>query len=194
MKPLYVHLKFPNFFMNQQVLFYFSRRMNKLSRKFRKKSSASLHNTEENDNKQTKISSFFGKPNQEIFKTPDPKKVLEDKNVIEQSPNDSDLVSKKARRLFGLKQQTSKVGKLFTNASTSSLLSGNLEKKATIVQSPPKSKDDFAKKRHLSPETARYKYIFLLYFNFTEKILLHIYAARIIIRFLSTSVSGAAVL
>ena len=88
------------------------------------------------------------------------KKVLEDKNVIEQSPNDSDLVSKKARRLFGLKQQTSKVGKLFTNSSTSSLLSGNLEKKATIVQSPPKSKDDFAKKRHLSPETARYKYIF----------------------------------
>ena len=147
-------------FMNQ-VLFYFSRRMNKLSRKFRKKSSGSLQNTEENDNKQTKISSFFGKPNQEIFKTPDPvKKVLEDKNVIEQSPNDSDLVSKKARRLFGLKQQTSKVGKLFTNASTSSLLSGNLEKKATIVQSPPKSKDDFAKKRHLSPETARYKYIF----------------------------------
>ena len=133
--------------------------MNKLSRKFRKKSSASLHTEENDNNKQTKISSFFGKPslnNQEIFKTPDPvKKVHEDKNVIEQSPNDSDLVSKKGRRLFGLKQQTSKVGKLFTNASTSSLLSGNLEKKATVVHSPPNSKDDFAKKRHLSPEPAR---------------------------------------
>ena len=137
--------------------------MNKLSRKFRKKSSATSLHTEENDNKQqTKISSFFGKPslsNQEVFKTPDPiiKKVHEDKNEIEQSPNDSDdFVSKKEpRRLFGLKQQTSKVGKLFTNASTSSLLSGNLEKKATVVHSPPNSKDDFAKKRQLSPEPAR---------------------------------------
>ena len=138
--------------------------MNKLSRKFRKKSSATSLHTEENDNnkQQTKISSFFGKPslsNQEVFKTPDPiiKKVHEDKNVIDQSPNDSnDLVSKnKGRRLFGLKQQTSKVGKLFTNASTSSLLSGNLEKKATVVHSPPNSKDDFAKKRQLSPEPAK---------------------------------------
>ena len=75
------------------------------------------------------------------------KKNNEDKNVIEQSPNDSDdFVSKEEpRRLFGLKQQTSK--KLFKNASTSSLLSGNLEKKATVVHSPPNSKDDFAKKR-----------------------------------------------
>ena len=123
--------------------------MNRKHKKFTKKSSA----TEENDNKkQTKITSFFGKPslsNQEVFKTPtDPiKKIHEDKNVIEQSPNDSDdFVSKKEpRRLFGLKQQTSK--KLFKNASTSSLLSGNLEKKATVVHSPPNSKDDFAKKR-----------------------------------------------
>ena len=132
--------------------------MNRKHKKFTKKSSA----TEENDNKkQTKITSFFGKPslsNQEVFKTPtDPiKKINEDKNVIEQSPNDSDdFVSKKEpRRLFGLKQQTSK--KLFKNAaSTSSLLSGNLEKKATVVHSPPNSKDDFAKKRQLSPEPAK---------------------------------------
>ena len=73
-----------------------------------------------------------------------------DNELIENTPeNETELATKK-RRLFKLKKQTSKVGRLFS--STTSVVSGNLEKKATEVLSPPKCKEEFAKKRHLSPE------------------------------------------
>ena len=90
----------------------------------------------------------------ETFKTPEPvKKITQnnaDNELIENTPENETEIATKKRRLFKLKKQTSKVGRLFS--STTSVVSGNLEKKATEVQSPPKCKEEFAKKRHLSPE------------------------------------------
>ena len=138
--------------------------MKRLSRNFKKKSSTtSLKAAEENasNSGQTKISSFFTKPgllssiatNSQSpgFKTPEPvKKPVKDDEIIEKTPeSDADGFARK-RRLFKLKKQTSKVGRLFS--STTSMVSGNLSKTATEVQSPPESKEDFAKKRPLSPE------------------------------------------
>ena len=136
--------------------------MKRLSRNFKKKSSTtSLNAAEENASNggQTKISSFFTKPsllasiatNSKSFKTPEPvKKPVKDDEIIEKTPeSDADGFARK-RRLFKLKKQTSKVGRLFS--STTSMVSGNLSKTATEVQSPPESKEDFAKKRPLSPE------------------------------------------
>ena len=62
-------------------------------------------------------------------------------------PGDAE-VSKK-RKLFKLKAHSSKVGNLF-GASTTSLISGNLDKKASKIHSPPKCEE--AKKRPLTPD------------------------------------------
>ena len=104
------------------------------------------------DRQQQKISSFFsGRASSnaapsDVFKTPETVKGSkkgqddhEDKDIIEGTPEE------KKRKLFKLKKRSSKLGLLV--ASTTSLLAGNLDKKATKVHSPPKDK-----KRCLSPE------------------------------------------
>lgn len=95
---------------------------------------------------QQKISSFF-----DAFRTPEAKKAdkkddKKDNEIIENTPPAPEE-NLKRRKLFKLKKQTSKVG-LFV-ASTTSLLGGNLDRKATKVHSPPKS-CELGKKRPLT--------------------------------------------
>ena len=89
----------------------------------------------QNDSQQQprKISSFF-------FKTPDQasKKDEEGDDMIENTPEavvaqPGDAEVSKKRKLFKLKAHSSKVGNLF-GASTTSLISGNLDKKASKIQ------------------------------------------------------------
>ena len=97
-------------------------------------------NKNSNSGQQHKISSFFSSKNP-VFKTPEvtaKKRDLEDehdKDVVEGTPESES----KKRRLFKMKKRSSKLG-LFM-ASTTSLISGNLDKKATKVHSPPKEGD-----------------------------------------------------
>ena len=118
------------------------------------------------DRQQQKISSFFGGGGANVFKTPEVVKNRDenrqaqaDKDFIEGTPeSSSDENTKKKRRLFKLKKRSSKLGLLV--ASTTSLIAGNLDKKATKVHSPPSSSgisslcqdaEKAVKKRGLSP-------------------------------------------
>lgn len=108
------------------------------------------------DRQQQKISSFFGGGGANVFKTPEVVKNRDenrqaDKDFIEGTPeSSSDENTKKKRRLFKLKKRSSKLGLLV--ASTTSLIAGNLDKKATKVHSPPcQDVEKAVKKRGLSP-------------------------------------------
>ena len=77
-----------------------------------------------------------------------------DDDMIENTPEavvaqPGDTEVSKKRKLFKLKAHSSKVGNLF-GASTTSLISGNLDKKASKIHSPPKCEE--AKKRPLTPD------------------------------------------
>ena len=109
------------------------------------------------DRQQQKISSFFGS-GANVFKTPetvvkrrDENREAADKDFIEGTPEGSsvDDNTKKKRRLFKLKKRSSKLGLLV--ASTTSLIAGNLDKKATKIHSPPQDVEKSVKKRGLSP-------------------------------------------
>ena len=88
-------------------------------------------NRHKKSNEQTKISNFF-----DVFKTPEAQKVHV-KDMIENTPEEN-----RKSKLSRLRKQSSK---LFGTASTTSLISGNLDKKVTTVHSPPK-------KRPLTPD------------------------------------------
>lgn len=105
---------------------------------------------------QMKISSFFSsKPAKvtEAFKTPEVA-AKPDLEMIDKTPESDQeaAVAAKRRKLFRLKQRSSKIGQFV--ASTTSLISGNLDKRATRVHSPPAMQKecfpDEAKKRPLS--------------------------------------------
>ena len=83
---------------------------------------------------QRKISSFFEK-----FKTPETPK----ENDAEYVANTPEAHETKKRKLSKLRKQSSKL--FFGTSSTTSLISGNLEKKPTKIHSPPK-------KRQLTPD------------------------------------------
>ena len=106
-----------------------------------------------------KISSFFFKTPDQAPKTPDQKskQVLneEEEDMIENTPepviapHPGDAEVSKKRKLFKLKTHASKTSNLF-GTSTTSLISGNLDKKVSKVHSPPKCEE--AKKRPLTPD------------------------------------------
>ena len=103
-----------------------------------KRLSLNRHKKSSNDDKQAKISNFF-------FKSPEPAPIKED--VIPKTPEDENFAKK--RKLFKLKKHTSKVA-FFGGASTTSVVAGNLDTKASKVHSPPKFEE--SKKRPLTPE------------------------------------------
>ena len=101
-------------------------------------------NKNANNGQQQKISNFFSSKNP-VFRTPevsakkrDHEDDYHDKDVVEGTP-ESDT---KKRRLFKMKKRSSKLG-LFM-ASTTSLISGNLDKKASKVHSPPRDVENVA--------------------------------------------------
>lgn len=114
-------------------------------------------NASQNSAGQAKISSFF-----DVFKTPESKKenalkaVVNEDVIIENTPEkkDDNALMKK-RKLFKLKKQTSKVGAALFGSSTASLISGNLDTKATKVCTPPKSEE--TRKRPLPTPDAEIK-------------------------------------
>ena len=110
----------------------------------------------QNDSQQQprKISSFFFKTPDQASKKDEDKLVEEGNDMIENTPEavvaqPVDAEVSKKRKLFKLKAHSSKVGNLF-GASTTSLISGNLDKKASKIHSPPKCEE--AKKRPLTPD------------------------------------------
>ena len=112
----------------------------------RKKNSKTQN--ESQSQQQPKISSFLN-----VFKTPEQAAKKEEANdMIENTPEAEEEVVNKKRKLFKRNLHGSRVGRLFAN-STTSLIAGNLDKKATKVYSPPPMpKCEEAKKRPLTPD------------------------------------------
>ena len=105
-----------------------------------------------NSGQQQKISSFFSSKNP-VFRTPEVSAAKKrdhedtdhhDKDVVEGTPESET----KKRRLFKMKKRSSKLS-LFM-ASTTSLISGNLDKKATKVHSPPRDVENVAPPKQLA--------------------------------------------